>query len=283
MPQSFTARTRSGKTIRVVKANKRKPRQRRVRGGSKLTQQIQRVLNKNLETKYVVHTDQDQPLYNTINTAINPTGGYSYLLPCIPQIVRGGINSDNMTGAKIKVVSLKTYIHFNFASQNNTTNDVMVKIFFLHSKNTQNYTVAANGLLGSNLLRTGQASEVDWIGSGTGTLEPRCLAQLPLNKLAWTGTTRTFRLSKNGGILNGGTSSALPVLANGNGSFDISYDWKCSKTLKYDESDNSIYPENYLPLMAAVAWYPDGTSSGAKDTVMPVYATATHHLYYKDA
>jgi len=248
-----------------------------------LTLAIQRVVNKNLETKFVVHTDQDQPIYNTLNTAINPSAGYNYLMPCIPQIVRGAVSTDQMAGAKIKVVSLKTYIHFNFASANNTTNDIMIKVFFLHSKNVQNYTTASNGLLGDNLLRTGQSDEIDWYGNGTGTLEPRCLAQLPLNKLAWTGTTRTYRLSKNGGILNGGTSSALPVLANGNGSIDISYDWKCTKTLTYDESDQSIYPENYLPLLGVVAWYPDGTSSGNKNEVMPVYATATHHLYYKDA
>jgi len=182
----------------------------------------------------------------------------------------------------MKVVSLKTKFHFNLDTSNTNSNDVMVKVFFLQSRNVKNLTVANTGLPGGNLLRTGTADEDDWVpASGA---DSRYTNHLPLNRLAWVGRTKTFRLTKNSGQMNLGSSSAVPLLSNGNASYDFTYDWKIGgKTLRYDEGDGSSYPENYLPLVGMVAWYPDGTPVGNQDSVMPVYVTLSNHLYFKDA
>lgn len=243
---------------------------------------VQAIINKNIETKFAFVGVADNPLYNTLRTALQPAQGLNYIKPCLPLLTINGTQSDELIGTKMKIVSLKSIFNFNLASSNAVSQDVMVKIFFLISKNAKNNTVAAAGFTGKNLLRTGQASEEDWIpGSG---LDPRIFNQLPVNRNAWVlKGSRTFRLSKNGGTLNGQTTGAVPVLSSAN-SYQFTYDWKAGgKTCTYDESDGSSFPENYLPLVGMVAWYPDGTTVGNPDTVMPVYTQFSHHLYYKDA
>jgi len=243
---------------------------------------IERILNKNIETKFVVSSVVNSMLYNTVRSKMITSGTATFqnLRTCMPIIVNSGTASNDLIGTRAKIVSLKTYLHFNLDTGNSTSNDVMIKVFFLHSKNAKNFTVATAGLPAGNLLRTGAASEEDWVPAAG--VDMRLLAQLPVNKQAWTGTTKTFRLSKNAGTINGGT--AVPILSSGNASYTFTYDWKAAKkTLKYDESDGSNYPENFLPLIAAVAWYPDGTSVGPQDSTMPVFVTLSNHLYYKDA
>lgn len=243
---------------------------------------IQKIINKNIETKYAFAGVADQPLYNTLRTALQPAQGLNFIKPCLPLLSINGTQSDELIGTRMKISSHKTVFNFNLASSNATSQDVMVKVFFLISKNAKNNTVAAAGFTGKNLLRTGQASEEDWIpGSG---LDPRIFNQLPVNRNAWVlKGSRTFRLAKNGGTLNGQTTGAVPVLSCAN-SYQFTWDWKAGgKTCTYDESDQSSFPENYLPLVGMVAWYPDGTTVGAADQVMPVYCQFSHHLYYKDA
>jgi len=245
---------------------------------------IQKIINKNLETKLVISSFINQQLTNTIRAKMRATGvtNFANFFPCIPGQSQTGTATNDIIGAKTKIVSLKTYLHFNLAANDTQSDDIMVKVFFLISRNAKNLTVANTGLPAGNLLRTGAGQEQDWVPASG--IDERYLNQLPLNTLSFTGTSRTFRLSKNPGQLNGGTSSAVPVLAGGAASYDFSYDWKVKgKVLKYDESDGSLFPENYLPLVCAVAWYPDGTSVGPQDSTMPVFITASNHLYFKDA
>lgn len=245
---------------------------------------IQRIVNGNIETKFIVSGLVNVQAYNTIRTKLAPVGttAFNTLRNCLPVIANSGTQTNDLMGAKMKVASLKTVFHFNLDTANAVSQDIMVKIFFLQSRNVKNYTVALNGLPGSNLLRTGNASEDDWVPASG--VDARFQNQLPLNRLAWTGSSKTFRLSKNGGTLNGQATGAVPVISNGISSYDFTHDWKIGgKVLRYDESDNSGMPENYLPLIGVVAWYPDGTPVGAQDSVMPVYFTFTSHLYYKDA
>lgn len=261
----------------------RKPATKRVAKISKpLTKAIQRIVDKNIETKFAFAGVADQPLYNTIRTSLQPAQGLNFIKPCLPLLSINGTQFDELIGTRMKISSHKTIFNFNLASSNATSQDVMVKVFFLLSKNAKNNTVAAAGFTGKNLLRTGQASEEDWIpGSG---LDPRIFNQLPVNRNAWIlKGSRTFRLCKNGGTLNGQATGAVPVLT-GVSSYQFTYDWKAGgKVCTYDESDQSSFPENYLPLVGMVAWYPDGTTVGAADQVMPVYCQFSHHLYYKDA
>lgn len=245
---------------------------------------IQRIINKDIETKFAISSVVNAAVYNTIRGKLAPSGTTSlnYLRPCIPPISNSGTASNDLVGAKMKLISLKTVLHFDLGTANTVSTDIFIKVFFLQSRNAKNYTVAQAGLPGANILRTGNASEEDWVPSSG--LDPRYLNQLPLNKLSWTGTTKTFRLSKNGGQTNGTVSGNVPLLSNGNATFDFSYNWKAAgKSLKYDESDGSGYPENYLPLIGFVAWYADGTSVGAIDSSMGVNVTYSNHAYYKDA
>lgn len=245
---------------------------------------IQRMINKDIETKFILSGLVNVQAYNTIRTKLSPVGttAFNYLRNCLPVIANSGTATNDLLGAKLRAVSLKTMFHFNLDTANAVSQDIMVKVFFLQSRNAKNYTVALNGLPGGNLLRTGNASEDDWVPASG--VDPRFQNQLPLNKLAWTGSTKSFRLSKNGGTLNGQATGAVPVISNGIASYDFTHDWKIGgKVLKYDESDNSGMPENYLPLIGVVAWYPDGTPVGAQDTVMPVNFTFTSHFYFKDA
>jgi len=262
---------------------KKRPAVKKPRKAKTLTTAIQKVLNKTIETKLVISSVVNSMLYNTIRTKMIAAGitVFQNFRTCMPAIVNTGTATNDLIGARAKIVSLKTYMHFNLDTGNSNSNDVMVKVFFLHSKNTKNYTVASNGLPGGNLLRTGNGSEEDWIpGAG---IDSRLTAQLPLNKNAWTGTSKTFRLSKNVGTMQQGTTGT-PLLSGGMASYTFSHDWKAGgKTLKYDETDGSNYPENFLPLICAVAWYPDGTSVGPQDSNMPVFVTLSNHLYYKDA
>lgn len=242
---------------------------------------VQAIINKNIESKYAFTGVADQPLYNTLRTKINATSGLNFIKPCIPQIPINGTASNDLIGTKMKVQSLKTVFNFNLASSNVVSQDILVRVFFLFSKNVKNYSASINGMVGGNLLRTGQGTEEDWVvGSG---IDPRILNQLPLNKNAWVGTSKTFRLTKNGGNLNGQATGSVPVLSGVGASYQFTHNWKCTKTLTYDETDTSLYPENYLPLVGMVAWYPDGTTVGATDQVMPVYCQFSHHIWYKDA
>lgn len=256
--------------------------------GAKLTKPvksaIQRMIYGAQETKYVVAGLVNANVYNTCRTKLVPAGvtTFNYLRTAMPTIVNSGTQTNDLIGAKCKIMSLKTVFHFNLDTANAVSQDIMVKVFFLQSRNVKNYSVAFNGLTGGNLLRTGNAGEEDWVPA-TG-VDSRFLNQLPINKLSWTGTSKTFRLSKNGGTLNNQTTGAVPVLGNGIASYDFTHNWKANgKTLRYDEGDGSNYPENYLPLIGIVAWYPDGTPVGAQDTVMPVNVTFSSHLWYKDS
>jgi hypothetical protein len=251
----------------------------RARGGKPLTQAIQKVINRNLETKYVFSGVPDTQLFNTLR-AKQVAGSANNLLVAVPSIANTGTATNDLIGARAKIVSHQTKIHINFGAANAVSQDVYVRVFFLQSRNAKSFTVTGS-LPGKNLLRNGQGAEQDWVpGSG---LDPRIFAQLPINKLAWTGTSKTFRLSKNGGTLNGQAVGSVPVL-RGSSSFSITHNWKAAgKVIKYDEADGSAYPENYCPFVGFVAWYPDGTPVGDPDSAMPVYIQMSHHMYFKDA
>jgi len=245
---------------------------------------IQRILNKDIETKFAISSLVNSQVTNTIRSKLQPGGTttLNYMRTCMPGISNSGTASNDLIGTKLRVVSLKTVLHFNLDYANATSADVMVRVYFLQSRNAKNYTVAFSGLPGNNLQRTGSGTEQDWL-PGTG-VDSRYLSQLPLNTLAWTGTQKTFRLSKNGGKTNGEPTGAVPVLNNGQVSYDFVHDWKIGgKVLKYDEGDGSGLPENFLPIIAMVAWYADGTPMASFDQAMPVFTTYSNHLYYKDA
>jgi len=279
MARQSRRKPRATRPKRTTRRKSRAPR--KVSAPLKLA--IQKIVNKNLETKLVISSVVNSMLYNTIRTKMIAAGitVFQNLRTCMPAIVNTGTASNDLIGTRAKIVSLKTYLHFNLDTGNPNNQDVMVKVFFLYSKNVKNYTVASNGLPGNNLLRTGNGSEEDWIPAAG--VDSRLTAQLPINTNAWTGTSKIFRLSKNSGTMQQGTTGS-PLLAGGLASYTFSHDWKVGgKTLKYDETDGSNYPENFLPLICAVAWYPDGTSVGPQDSNMPVFVTLSNHLYYKDA
>jgi len=284
MPRRSARLASKPKRDYAAMAGKKPARKRVAKVSAPLTRAIERVVNRNIETKYAISSQINVGVYNTIRSKLAPSGTTTtnYLRPCIPTLSISGTQSNDLVGAKCKISSLKTVLHFDLGTASTVSTDIMVKVFFLQSRNAKNFTVALPGLPGNNLLRTGSGTEEDWIAGGS--VDSRYYNQLPLNKLSFTGSSKTFRLSKNGGQTNGTVSGNVPVLSGGMASFDMVHDWKVGgKVLKYDESDGSGYPENFLPLIAVVAWYPDGTSVGAQDSSMGVFCTQSNHMYYKDA
>jgi len=255
----------------------------RVSKAKALTLAIQKVVNRNIETKYATLVRVDQQIANTLRTKFTgATISLNSLQSAMPPVGLGS-QSNDQSGTRIKAVSLRTIVSINLTKDNLSTQDMFVRVFFLTSRNVKSYSVATS-LAGGNLLRTGSATEEDWIPGGTTVTDPRALAHLNINRNAWQGSFKTFRLSKNQGPLNnGGTAGTVAVLGSGNASHTFAHDWKIqNKVLKYDESDNSSYPENFMPFIGFIAWYPDGTSVGQPDNTMPVNFTYTSHLYYKD-
>jgi len=240
------------------------------------------------ETKYVTRDFGATKVYNAFDSKFGPTTSTSliYLQPGIPPMTQG-FNSNKLQGSKATIQNCFTTFSVNLLSTTPTSVDVFVRFYLLESKNVKNYSIAVppGGLPAQNLLRIGNGEEADWFVSAGN--DPRMNSMRPINKLAWTGSMKTFRLAKNPGGINGDTTSipnsGANLSANTN-AYHFTHNWgRKGKVLTYDDGDESNYPENFLPIWACVAWTVDGANTGAAYSTMPVEVVAVNHLYYKDA
>ena len=80
------------------------------------------------------------------------------------------------------------------------------------------------------------------------------------------------------------TNPYSPSAPQGSQCYTYTHNWKVkNKSLTYDESDGSNYPENYLPLIGFVAFLNDGTPVTTNDQSSVVNIALSHHAWYKDA
>jgi len=237
---------------------------------------------KTQETKFASRDFFGLAVYNTLRSFISlasPTLLNTFQ-PGIAAIGQGAA-SNRLIGSKVTLVNCFTTFAFNIKSSSNVAADLFVKVYLLQSKNVKNLNLAPD-LPQDNLLRIGNNTESDWIvGSG---LDARAYAQRPINPRAWSGTSRTFRLVKNPGLMNTDTTGTVPNVSSA-ASYSFTHNWgNKGKILHYDDDDASSYPENFLPMWGCVVWAADGTviGTGGSDQTSQVELYAVNHTYYKD-
>lgn len=252
---------------------------------------IERIVNGEIETKYVVENSGNGygpfQIVNKISSVFTAQGDMNNIQTFIPPIDNGP-DSAQLTGSKITNVRGATHFEFELLGPSpgsDPTRNVVVVLYLLESKSAKSVQALKN-LPQLDLLRKGQSSTNDW-DSASG-LRPLQLKNEPLGP-AWRGSKRIFHFTKNQGTVQGdsGPSQAPNTLPGGN---RRSYTHRWSREmLRYDESAGSLFgvsPINYAPCWAAVAYYSDGSDTipPAGDTVgMGVNVSWRSEMYYKDA
>lgn len=208
---------------------------------------------KQQETKYTTQTVLNNlDLTNQLVSQFAP-GNTSRLNIGIPPLQLGTTYSE-LIGSKMTLVSGYTKFHFTLNYDNTATQEVIVKLFLLTSKTVKAVQSALSGLYGSDLLKLSNYQQ-DWKPS---LADPRILNMLPLNDNAWSGRIHTFKLSKNGGGMNGDkTVGVAPPanIANHPSYHEFKWQWGKDKLLKYDTpaapptNPQFVYPTNCCPFL----------------------------------
>jgi len=221
---------------------KRKPRMK------KSTQQattaiVKRVLNRQLETKYVADrstSDLD------ILGKIDPVSDYHIMLA--PVNIQTTVASSNVReGDIIKPITANISGFIWYDNRDTAPGSIVfVKLFFCQSK-----TIKGVGDLGGNLpqglLESGAADPVPWTAAASlQAYYPVCKENYTLLK------TKTFKLVKNGGVPIGNAPGHMTNI--GRDRYPFSYSWK-PPTLKY-QGDGDNFPSNHAPFFFAVAYSP---------------------------
>lgn len=237
---------------------------------------IKRVLNNQLETKYVAQNVA--PGGSAVKGFCAPNNDALTIVPDVKwQDSTTGASSNTREGDQIEPVraTIRGHLWFNPALENQNTSKILfVKMFILQSK-TIKASYAKSGLDGG-WLEDGTANPVQWLSP---TLDFN--AFYPVAKQNYRVLkTQTFKFVKNVG---------LPIgdITNGNSpNIDVdrkvfSYSWK-PPTLKYGD-DAKVQPNNHYPFMVLVAYAPGldvETTDELKQAILYDYHT---EMYYKDA
>jgi len=246
--------------------------------------EVKKLVAAPIETKYHAQpTDEylnQVQLFNTLNSAVIP-GSLTTLQPCFPKLTQG-LEASQRIGNRVNLTSGRTHFYFYLDSRFTATMDIYVKLFMLNARSSKNQSSTA--VLGVNqLLDDGDGTTQDWVPTVANT---HILDMYRLNTEAFTGKTKTFRLSKNAGAcVNDATpgAPASPNLPQG-AHAKFTWNWGKKKLLHYGENGTeSSLPQNFYPLWGAVAYYADNTSVGAPSALMPVYLYARSEMFYKDA
>lgn len=237
-----------------------------------------------METKYHAQSPDERlnqaQLTNELISHL-ADGTMSNLQTCFPKLVQGTEASQRI-GNRINLTSGKTRFYFYLDTSLTGTADIVVKLFLLNSKSAKSFDAATTLGVGQ-LLDDGDGVNVDWNPIATDT---HFLNMYRLNNEQFTGTTKTFRLSKNMGYQNGAPVAGEPATPNlpqgAHASF--TWNWGGKKVIKYGENGGqSSLPNNFYPMWGAVAYYADNTTVGVQGAVMPVYVYSRSEIFYKDA
>lgn len=238
---------------------------------------VKRVLNRQLETKYVAQDNEGTGL--VINSSITPPlDAITILAPVAFQT--GPAESNTREGDQIEPIkaSVRGHIWFNPVPADipnqEFTKILYVKMFIVQSKTIKSAVLRSN--LDGGLLENGSANPVSWVSSALDfqTFYPVSKQNYTLLK------TRTMKFVKNYGKTQGDTAVASQPNINMDRK-TFGYTWK-PPTLKY-ANDAQIQPTNHYPIMFLVAYSP-GIDVGATDwlehALLYNYRT---EMYYKDA
>lgn len=252
----------------------RKPRAARApRARSALNTAIQRVLNRNLETKYVAQqAGITAPLF--VNGDITASIDYISICPLVAQQT-GAAASNVRCGEQIK--PLKATINVDFWFVNEATpvaKTVFVKAFFVSAKSVRKLDPTIVAPVPTGLLEDGSSDPVGWKGA-LGSLQryyPVCKDNYTVHAI------RTVKLVMNATDPISGTT---PYPDGQSDRKSISFSWT-PPTLKYNlEADQ--FPQNHAPMMFLVAYSPGfiyTTDASLVNTVQYAYHTS---MSFKDA
>jgi len=287
MAGTITIKKKSGKTTVIKKA----PRKKVAKVSKPMRAAIERVVNGEIETKYVVENEGNGygpfQVVNTLNSVFTAQGNMNNLQTFIPPI-SSGPDSAQLSGSKITNVRGATHFEFELIPLSegvDPTRNVVVVLYLLESKSAKSVQALKN-LPQTDLLRKGQSSDNDWDNaSGLRALQ---LLNEPLGT-AWRGTKKVFHFTKNQGVVQGdnGSNQAPNTLPGGNRK-SYTHRWG-REMLRYDESANGslfgVSPINYAPCWGVVAYYADGNSSvpATPTAGMGVNVSWRSEMYYKDA
>jgi len=204
----------------------------------------------------------------------------------IPSLTRGD-GTDEIVGSRVQMVGGKTDFRFYIPATLPNAVDVVVKLYCLESRSIRDYSKMST-LPPNKLLRVGFDTTQDWQPSVAITAQVPIYDMLEVNKSSFkVHHVKTFRLTKNYGLIQGGVDSVAPSTGPGSNAVDFTWNWGRNMKLKYEDRElsapASCNATNYAPVWCAVAYYADNTAPGNDNTQMPVNMISINHFYYKDA
>lgn len=263
----------------------------------------QRVLNRNLETKYTAQyilASEGAPvdIYGDIwpqGTGGGPNGN-PQVWACMPDVNEGTQTTEyTREGVKIRPVSLTTDLDLKFNTKASLASgnidqaswDITAFVWYGYCRRYKNTDdINANKVaIVENHLEVGDGTTTRWLGS------PQ-MDQFHQNKEFLNVKLKKVRMyrplgSQNTATLAGGITTYYPQVINKT----IKLKFKTPKTLLFNE--NGDQPENYAPFVMIAYRHNDG--SQAANTYVPslpyanasqvpaLQAVARSHLYFKDA
>jgi len=244
-----------------------------------LTRAIQRVVNKNVETKFVMYRPYNaitgQLKSTNFTQAINSANEAYALIP--PIAIGDGDHQRTGNVIRPKSLTVKGYVTLLNNDANSYCIDVDVYILRHKAIKDVNYYAQLGNL--ADLLNSGDGLNLGYDGSWTNSSMPINTSTYQLIK------HKKIRLSKGWGDANTAFSGADP---GNNAAYDaypqvqrnFSIKVNMPSVLKY-KSDTDQTPVGDYPFML-IGWNTptnmDNTASG-----QVIQATCTTHLYYKDA
>lgn len=237
-----------------------------------LTALIKRVVNGQLETKYVA--EQVQLSGYAIPGHINPPVDFHY---CLPQVAQQAAAATSNTREGDVIMPVRASVKGHIWLDNLDTavgRIVLVKLFFLTAKQVR-YLPNCSTDLPAGLLESGAADPVQWIAASQDlqAFYPVCKENYTILK------TKTFKLVKNGGVPIGNQEGDGTNI--GKDRYSFSYSWKPPK-LKFG-TDAATYPQNHAPVFFAVAYSPGFNYDTDASLVNSVKMNWNLDMSFKDA
>lgn len=237
---------------------------------------VKRVLNRELETKYVA--TQVSTTGSVVKGFCNPAAdAISILCPVAFQGAATGAASNLREGDAITPLraSIKGHIWFNPLQEVQATSKILfVKMFILTSKQIKSQQFQGN--LDGGWLENGTINPVQWVSTASDLQSFYPVAKQNYNVLK----TRTFKFVKNvGNCIADNTAGNSPNLNVDRKTF--SYSWK-PPTLKYADESKTL-PTNHFPFMCLVAYAPGLDVENVAELKDALLYNFNSEMYYKDA
>lgn len=273
MAKAILVRKRSGKILMVRRRSQPATRRPAVKATTAL---IKKVLNRELETKYVA--ENIAPGGSAVKSFCSPNVDALTIVPNVKwQDPLTGASTNTREGDVIKPVraTIKGHLWFNPATEiQNTTKIIFVKMFILQSKTVKSSVF--QGALDGGWLEDGTPNPVQWLSP---TLDFN--AFYPVAKQNYTVLkTKTFKFVKNvGNCIADSTAGNSPNINQDRKTF--SYSWK-PPTLRYgDEAKQQ--PNNHYPFMVLVCYAPGLDVETTPELKQSILYDYHREMYYKDA